>query len=546
MYSAEGAPMPQVRAAVVSTPRSGNTWVRLMLEQAYAVPSLSRHEMADADWAKLPDEFILQIHWMPDADFLAKLAEHRITVITVARHPLDVLLSILHVAVFDVESERWLKGQAGDETALFGAGPRSRAFAEYAASDRAKALLGVSAAWWNRPGAVRVKYEDMVADPAAGLRALEPVLGPVRANLDDVLAKTSLGELRKGSTNNHFWKGRPGLWRDLLPPAEATEIAWHTKPVLDALGYSFDPDPTLTGEKADRTWLALTGPELGKTLRKNTDGHRKQLTDAYASAKAALEERAAALSARDDADRRRTAAETERAAAAAERDTAFADREQARTERDAHAAARDLAAARADDLHREKAEALDREAALAATLAAERAAAQEKVAEFEYTAAVTAECMATVRAELKAEEFKSESLAADLLEVRGQLAELRTAFDRQTGALHEARQHFAAAADTAAKDLEAARNETAAAWRREAVARAELTDALGWNRDLLVERDTARRDLAKLQAVAGNIARELDKFRGLQGFSVRTAWRVQRLRDNLPKVFGFFKAVSRR
>src|SRR4051812_30505375 len=114
-----------LRIAVVSTPRAGNTWVRLLLGTAYQIPHLARHALADADWAALPPEVVLQIHWRPEPAFVAKLAEQGFRVVTVARHPLDVLISILHFCIYESESEQWLAGAGGSEAEVFAAMPRS-------------------------------------------------------------------------------------------------------------------------------------------------------------------------------------------------------------------------------------------------------------------------------------------------------------------------------------------------------------------------------------------------------------------------------------
>ena len=145
---------------------------------------------------------------------------------TVARHPLDVLISILHFCIYESESEHWLLGAGGSESGIQAAMPRSRPFVEYATGPRAAALLAVTPDWWGRPDVLGIKYEDCIRDTDAELRRIEAAFGPVRDGSRAVVIEAcSLGELRKGAINNHFWKGSPGLWRALLPAAETAEIA---------------------------------------------------------------------------------------------------------------------------------------------------------------------------------------------------------------------------------------------------------------------------------------------------------------------------------
>jgi hypothetical protein len=268
-----------LRIAVVSTPRAGNTWVRHLLGTAYQVPHFARHALSDEDWAGLPPEVVLQIHWRREPAFEAKLAGHGFRVVTVARHPLDVLVSILHFCIYESESEHWLLGAGGSEAEIFAAMPRSRAFVEYAAGPRAAELLAVTPDWWGRPGVVGVRYEDCVRDAAAELGRLEAAFGPLRSGSRAAAVEAcSLKRLRRAATNNHFWQGQPGLWRHLLPAAEANEIAAAIAPVLRALDYRCDPDAGLDARTADGNWVRLVGDEIKQALRRSTEGHRAELS----------------------------------------------------------------------------------------------------------------------------------------------------------------------------------------------------------------------------------------------------------------------------
>src|SRR5262245_18718493 len=115
-----------LRIAVISTPRAGNTWIRHLLGSAYQLPHFARHSLTDADWEALPREVILQIHWRRTPEFVAKLVHHDFRVVTVARHPLDVLISILHFCIYESESDHWLLGAGGSESEIYAAMPRSQ------------------------------------------------------------------------------------------------------------------------------------------------------------------------------------------------------------------------------------------------------------------------------------------------------------------------------------------------------------------------------------------------------------------------------------
>ena len=123
-----------------------------------------------------------------------------------------------------------------------------------------------------------MRYEDCVSDAQAELARLEAEFGPVRCgSRAEAVEACSLGRMRSRATNNHFWQGQPGQWQHLLPAPEAQEIAAALAPVMQALGYTCDPDPALDARTADRNWVRLVGDEIKETLRRNTEGHRAEL-----------------------------------------------------------------------------------------------------------------------------------------------------------------------------------------------------------------------------------------------------------------------------
>jgi hypothetical protein len=289
----------RLRIAVISTPRSGNTWYSLLIASVYGIPRMSSHLMEDDAWAGLPEEIVLQIHWPREPEFVDRLRREGFRVVTMARHPIDVLISILHVAVHDVESERWLRGRDGDEQPLWGAWPQSEAFLEYATSKRAETLLSVSPDWWTAEDAVNVRYEDVVADTTEMLQSLEPHFGPLRRSIEAAIEETSMDRMRKNFTNNFFWMGRPGLWRELLTADRAKAIARAHPQVFATLGYEAVGRADLTDSAASRRWIELTGPELGATLRRNTSSFRSQLATMETRAQFALQAAETARSERE-------------------------------------------------------------------------------------------------------------------------------------------------------------------------------------------------------------------------------------------------------
>jgi hypothetical protein len=259
----------RLRLAVVSTPRSGNCWLRHMLNQMLELEEIIVHLPTEVSWDALPARAILQLHWMPDDGFVSLLAQHEFRVVVLARHPLDVLVSILAFSQHDDSTLRWLAGAGGDERPIAGASPMSAAFAEYAVGPRAKALLGVSVAWWRRSGVCRVRYEDLVSDPTGQLQGILAALGEApRKSPSDVAAKATPELVRAQNVHMlfHVWQAQRSLWRQFLPAPAARTICEAHRRVLETLGYACDPDESLAPAAAEAAWSRFDAEAVKRHL----------------------------------------------------------------------------------------------------------------------------------------------------------------------------------------------------------------------------------------------------------------------------------------
>ena len=168
------------RIAILSTPRAGSTWLRRLLNSVYSMPQVVLDNPIYVDWEQLPKRCILQLHWKCDPALLFTLKQRGFRLLTMCRHPLDVLISILHFSSVHTGTASWLDGRGGDERAVAQATPCSAAFLEYALSMRADILLSVSRHWKTAENCLMVRYENLVEDPAARLTAVCDWLRPSR------------------------------------------------------------------------------------------------------------------------------------------------------------------------------------------------------------------------------------------------------------------------------------------------------------------------------------------------------------------------------
>jgi hypothetical protein len=265
-----GVPGESVRIALVSTPRSGNTWLKRILAQVLHLAELAVHRPEDLDWHTLPDRVIVQIHWLPDAEFTSLLKQHGFQRIVLARHPLDVLISILAFSQHDSTTVQWLDGAGGDERILEGACPTSDAFRTYATGPRAKALLSVSAAWWDKAEVCRVRYEDLLRDTAGQVSAILATLDlSICSPLEQAIALSTPEQMRAVSINHlyHVWHAQPAAWKQMLTASAALEICNSHQSVFGALGYTCSSDDSLQTAEARLAWDRNDSAALKRIVR---------------------------------------------------------------------------------------------------------------------------------------------------------------------------------------------------------------------------------------------------------------------------------------
>jgi hypothetical protein len=229
-----------MKLVLVSTPRSGNTWLRYILAGMYQLEQYAVHTPESIDWADLPPRCIVQLHWRNTPEFAQLVAAHGFRVVTICRHPLDVLLSILQFAPHEPQTANWLAGAGGDEAGIYHQAASSPEFLAYATGPRAVALLSVTPEWWHVPGIARMRYEDLVGQSEATLENLTEQLGPAQADIKAVLAPLHIDKLRLTTSNHHFWKGQPGLWRKMIPMEAAIKMVRSHRGVMESLHYPLE------------------------------------------------------------------------------------------------------------------------------------------------------------------------------------------------------------------------------------------------------------------------------------------------------------------
>ncbi len=223
------------RIAVISTPRVGNSWIRSVLAGALGMQEIAVHNIMDIK-DPLPEKVFLQIHWYREPNFQRWLIENKFQILCISRHPLDILLSILHYIRHEPATARWLEGNGLIPEELKHLSPVDADFLEYATSFGYENLLSISYQWWHEPSAIKLRYEDCVANPVGVLSELILRLGGDPSNINMWLEKLSLEKMR-ATPNKHGWQGQPELYKSLIPYLSARRIAEHHRNIFSYMNY---------------------------------------------------------------------------------------------------------------------------------------------------------------------------------------------------------------------------------------------------------------------------------------------------------------------
>jgi hypothetical protein len=237
--SPNGTATPQ-RILVVSTPKTGNTWLLNLLSAIYRLPKRDvGPAFCEAAYDALGPRWIAQQHVLPTSSLVEWAKANGAAFVTAIRHPGDVLVSLCHYALqYRVEAklQQALEHDGGE----FG-----RQVAAYVRDDFFLPL-NISISWIRSGLSHVVRYEDLWRDPATVLRKLTQALGAVPAEaIERAILRCEFDLMREiaGDRDGHFFrKGRTGGWRSELPPA-IIQILAEEEPFpsqFAILGYTMD------------------------------------------------------------------------------------------------------------------------------------------------------------------------------------------------------------------------------------------------------------------------------------------------------------------
>jgi hypothetical protein len=183
---------------VVSYPKSGNTWMRFVLFHIEFARSPANSRELDAFMNSKspapPAERFKKSH--AHAEALTSAIDDADRVISIVRHPLDVMQSSLNYARLTGEIDEAGEAAWLDAYSAAGGNPMwmDKPFLAGRWADNVESWRR-----WSRTPILRLTYEDFLADPSAGARALAAFVGRdmSAAHVADCVAATTFDALRE-------------------------------------------------------------------------------------------------------------------------------------------------------------------------------------------------------------------------------------------------------------------------------------------------------------------------------------------------------------
>ena len=239
-----------MRIAIISSPRCGNTFLRLCLSKLLNLETNAFHNPEDFP-KKFPEKFIFQLHWGLEEDLKNFLFDENFKIITLTRNPLDIFISILRFIKYEKEVEKWLNGNLQLKQAIFkNYEPNDLQFINWCSSEYAKKILDVSLKWSNLNKIHSIKYENLVLNLEKELNGIYKFLNIKHINYKEAVNIFKKFDINyfKSLPNKHGWKGKINNWQTYFNIKNAQTIYDYHSTFFNFFKYELELDYKV-GEK---------------------------------------------------------------------------------------------------------------------------------------------------------------------------------------------------------------------------------------------------------------------------------------------------------
>ena len=244
-----------MKIALLGSPRCGNNWVRRVMSDVLGYPHFAAHSVEEFP-KELPTDCILNVHALNEPPDDAFFERHSCKIIVLARHPLDIFVSVLQFARNESAVHKWLEGSCRIPRGASSLCPDDDSFVDWMTGAGARRLLTVSLSWWeDAQSTMRLRYEDLVARPHESFDSIFDCLGAkCITGLDAALEKYTIAYFAE--FKNHGWLGRPGIYRKFITSPNCERVFAAQAEYFRTVGYSVRSEDGLSHERAREQYFA--------------------------------------------------------------------------------------------------------------------------------------------------------------------------------------------------------------------------------------------------------------------------------------------------
>src|SRR6476646_6052142 len=217
------------RILIAATEKTGNTWLKYLLGHIYDLPtSYISENFSETEADSLGNRWVTHQHFLPERSLLTWAARTQTHLLTMIRHPADILVSLYH---YCCNYPDHYKEDVAVAAALAADTEERRATADLPhhvvdgellrlLQGRIMCDVNISISWMRTGRASVVRYEDLRVDPLKTLSALAESIAPAsRDRIVQAIDACDIKVLRDNYAidSRFFRRALIGEWRSALP-----------------------------------------------------------------------------------------------------------------------------------------------------------------------------------------------------------------------------------------------------------------------------------------------------------------------------------------